>query len=297
MDWQAAIAQHNQLLSRYLWSDNALALAQRYRTALTQAGFSEATWPGEGKNLGPKNPLRFYRADTELTAFFVNLEPAGDGVRIFYGFGSTAFTRMKNNESALTEMGMDESDSTLRFLLPVGTETEEADAQEKIAAVYRQYRGTEKDALMGILKERRKAWLGRITAVLKPLGFKKKGNEWSKVLSSGHTLYFAADKGSYADGYNFDVRLQQPPGEIRAGDWCAFAIWEQEQDRAIDPFRHHRFDWQLDPPEELERVLDRFLSEYHQPLNTLDPEGLPKILRCSKTECPVPDCPMRRHQS
>ena len=78
--------------------------------------------------------------------------------------------------------------------------------------------------------------------VLKPLGFRKKGNEWNKVLPSGHTLYFAADKGSYSDGYNFDARLAQPPGEVRLRDWCAFAILDQEQDRAIDPFCHHGFD-------------------------------------------------------
>ena len=74
MDWQAAIDEHKKRLSRYIWTDGALALAAQYRTALTQAGFSEATWPAQGKNLSAKNPLRFYRPDTELTAFFVNLE-------------------------------------------------------------------------------------------------------------------------------------------------------------------------------------------------------------------------------
>lgn len=288
MDWTAAIAHHKALLARYVWTDTALALADRYRAALAAAGFSEATWPGECKNLSAKNPLRFYRQDTELTAFFINLEPAGDGVRIFYGFGST-----KRNENTLIEMGIDESDSVLRFLLPVRSDAEETAAAEQIAALCRQYHGTEKDALLGILKERRKAWLGRITAVLKPLGFRKKGNEWSKLLPSGHTLYFGADKGSYGDGYNFDIRLRQAPGEIRAGDWCAFAVWEQEEDRAIDPFCHHGFDWQLDPPEELDRILNRFLSEYYHPLETRNTEALLSILRCAKKDCPVEDCPLR----
>lgn len=297
MDWQAAIQEQKYYLSKYIWSERALALAERYRAALTEAGFSEASWPLEGKNLGPRNPLRFYRQDTALTAFFVNLEPAGDGMRIFYGFGSTAFTQMKSNQKALAEMGVNESDSTLRFFLPIRSDEEQTATAAQIAAVYRQYQGTEKDALLGILKELRKAWLARITAVLKPLCFRKKGNQWSKVLPSGHTLYFAADKGSYSDGYNFDVRLRQPPGEIRARDWCVFAILDQERSRAIDPFCHHGFDWQLDPPEELDRVLNWFLTEYYHPLDTMDPEGLHRVLRCSKKACPVPDCPLRQNQS
>ena len=293
MDWQAAIDEHRKRLSRYIWTDAALALAARYRTALTQAGFLEATWPAQGKNLSAKNPLRFYRPDTELTAFFVNLEPNGDGVRIFYGFASTAFARMKASENTLIEMGINESNSALRFMIPFCAEAMETDAAEQIAAVYEQYRGTEKDALLGVIKERRKAWIARIAVALKPLGFKKKGNEWNKVLPSGHTLYFAADKGSYSDGYNFDARLAQPPGEVRLRDWCAFAILDQEQDRAIDPFCHHGFDWQLDPPEELDRVLNWFLTKYYYPLENRDADALSRVLYCGKKECPVPDCPLR----
>ena len=178
-------------------------------------------------------------------------------------------------------------------MIPLCTEAMETDAAEQIAAVYGQYHGTDKDALLGIIKEHRKVWLARITAVLKPLGFRKKGNEWNKVLPSGHTLYFAADKGSYSDGYNFDVRLRQPPVEIRLRDWCAFAILDQEQDRAIDPFCHHRFDWQLDPPQELDRVLDWFLTKFYRPLETQDREALKNILYCGKKECPISNCPLR----
>ena len=113
------------------------------------------------------------------------------------------------------------------------------------------------------------------------------------MLPSGHTLYFAADKGSYSDGYNFDVRLSQPPGEIRLRDWCAFAILDQDQDRAIDPFCHHGFDWQLDPPEELDRVLNWFLTGYYYPLENRNTDALSRVLYCGKKECPVPGCPLR----
>lgn len=276
------------LLARYDWTDTAQSLARSYREELTRAGFSEATWPAEGKNLGPKNPLRFYRPDTELTAFFVNLEPAGEGIRIFYGFGSTAFARMKGSEKALLEMGLDESGNTLRFLCPASE-----DAAEQIAAVYDQYHGTEKDVLLALLKERRKAWIARITAVLKPLGFRKKGNEWSKVLPSGHILHFGAEKGSYSDGYNFDIRLKAGPCEVRPGDWCAFAVWELPKDRAIDPFCHHNFDWQLNTAEDLDMILARFLREYLTPLETQDTDALRTKLYCGRKECPVPDCPLR----
>ena len=84
-----------------------------------------------------------------------------------------------------------------------------------------------------------------------------------------------------------------PPVEIRLRDWCAFAILDQEQDRAIEPFCHHRFDWQLDPPQELDRVLDWFLTKFYRPLETQDREALKNILYCGKKECPISNCPLR----
>lgn len=293
MDLQAALQEHKYYLSKYIWTEPAQAMAERHRAALLDAGFSEARWPGEGKNLSAKNPLRFFRRDSELTAFFVNLEPAGDGLRVFCGFASIAFIRIKNNESALWDMGISEDRAALRFLVPIPTERSEAAAAEQIAAVFRSYQGTEKDALLSLSKELRKAWLDRITQRLKPLGFRKKGNEWRKVLPSGHTLYFAADKGSYSDGYNFDVRLQAPPAPPRPGDWCAFAIREQDRERAIDPFCHHRFDWQLEPPEELDRILDWFLTDFYQPLTAGPIEPLLPKLYCARKDCPAADCPLR----
>lgn len=294
MDLQKAIDEQKNYLNKYLWTEPARAMAEGYRASLLAAGFSEARWPGEGKNIGPKNPLRFFRRDTELTAFFVNLEPAGDGLRVFYGFASIAsFIRFKNNESALWDMGIDESKAALRFWVPIPSEEAEAAAAEQIAAVYKRYQGTEKDALLALSKELRKAWIDRITQRLKPLGFRKKGNEWRKVLPSGHTLYFGADKGSYSDGYNFDVRLQAPHEPPRPGDWCAFALREQDRERAIDPFCHHNFDWQLEKPEELDRILDWFETDFYQPL-TSGPMGplLPKLY-CAQKDCPAADCPLR----
>jgi len=291
---RAALQEHKYYLSKFLWTPSAQAMAERYRSSLLDAGFSEARWPGEGKNLSAKNPLRFFRRDSELTAFFVNLEPAGDGLRVFYGFASIAsFLRMKGNESALWDMGIDEGDAALRFLVPIPSAQAEAAAAEQIAAVYGRYRGTEKDALLALSKELRKAWLDRITQRLKPLGFRKRGNEWRRVLPSGHTLYFTADKGSYGDGYNFDVRLQAPPDPPGPGDWCAFALREQDRERAIDPFCHHGFDWQLDEPEELDRVLDWFLTEFYQPLTTGPMDPLLPKLHCARKDCPATDCPLR----
>lgn len=294
MDWQKAIEEQKYYLSKYVWTESALKTAERYRTSLLDAGFTEARWPGEGKNIGPRNPLRFFRRDTELTAFFVNLEPAGDGLRVFYGFASIAsYIRMKNNESALWDMGISEDNAALRFLIPIPSEEAEAAAAEQIAAVFHKYQGTEKDALLTLSKELRKAWLDRITQRLKPLGFRKKGNEWRKVLPSGHTLYFAADKGSYSDGYSFDVRLQAPPEPPRPKDWCAFAVRELDQERAIDPFCHHNFDWQLEAPEELDLMLDWFLTDYYRPLTSGPIEPLHPKLYCARKDCPATDCPLR----
>lgn len=274
----------------YIWSEASLALADRFRSRLLEAGFTESRWSREGRFADPRNQLRFFRQDTAQTAYFVNLEPAKHGLRISYGFDSTAFAQCKSEAEALLDMGLDEDDACLRWSVPIAAA--EDPAARQIADHFRQYHGTEKNDLLNIRKELRKAFLGKIHAVLKPLGFRKKGNEWRKVLPSGHTLYFLADKSSYSDCYDFPVTLQAPRWEVLPGDWCLFTVLNLPDLRLPNPFSR-KFNWQLNTDEDLREILDLFVKTYHDPLlsGPVDPP-IPKLL-CVQKSCPVAECPLR----
>ena len=276
----------------YQWSEPSLVLADIFRKKLEAAGFTETRWSKEDRFFDPRNHYQFFRQDTELTALFVNLEPSREGIVVRYGLDSTAFTRFKGDEESLLNWGIRSDDACLRWEVSVTT-AEDPAAAEQVAAHFRQYQGTEKDALLNIRKELRKAFLDRINGVLKPLGFRKKGAEWRKVLPTGHTLYFSADKGSYGDGYDFDMYLTAPPGEPDLRGWCLRVPLNLPQLRHPNPFIHHPYDWQVNTDEDLREILDNFLKTCFEPLLAGNIAALPHPLLCKEKPCPKEDCPLR----
>lgn len=278
----------------YAWSAQTLALAEELRKMLEAAGFTETRWSKEGKFFDPRNHYQFFRQDTELTALFVNLEPQPHrgGIMIRYGLDSTAFTRFKGDEESLLNWGLRADDACLRWEVSLTT-AEDPAAAAQVAAHFRQYQGTEKDALLNVRKELRKVFLNRITGVLKPLGFRKKGAEWRRLLPSGHTVCFSADKGSYGDGYDFDMFLTAPSGEPSPRHWCLRVPLNLPDLRHPNPFIHHPYDWQVNTDEDLREILDNFLKNCYEPLLTGNLAALPYPLHCQEQACPREDCPLR----
>lgn len=280
---------------RFTWTGHTRTLAEKYRPALHAAGFLFPRLPKVQLPMpNPRNQIRFFRQDTELTAFFINLEPCGEDLRIYYGCASTAYTRMKGDEESLLNWGFNESNPCLRFSAIIRSPEDEQLAARQIEDMIRRHSGTEKNALLAIIKEHRKAWLDRITQRLKPLGFRKKGNEWRKVLPSGHTIYFWAEKGSYADSYNFPVALSAPdPLVPQPHYYCLTTTIEPSDEMAPDPYCHHAFDWQANTTEDLMDIIDLFLREYYRPLTDGPIESIHPKLYCARKDCPATDCPLR----
>lgn len=236
-------------------------LAEAYRTQLLELGFLEAT----------ERPWYFFRVDTALTAFFVNLKVLDDHICVFYGFASTAFTRMAGCENSLNERGIWEEDNCLRFYGEIRTESEALSVLEDAGQRFRQYRGTEKEALLKLIQEKRKAFLHQIDLVMKPLGFRKKGNQWHKPLGEHIVLKFWADKSTYVDKYYFEVKIFSTASN--RGLWC---FTERLDKVSVDKFRvqgkvfdSEYFDWQLQSGEELASILDRAVTQYLLPLQSL----------------------------
>ncbi len=177
----------------------------------------------------------FFKPMTSLTAFIVNLRGQKNGIDIVYGYASTAFTRMAGDENALIDWGVDDKDITIREMVHIHTVSDEEPAKIRIQQMYERYQQTEKDALLILAKERRKAFIQQIAIRLKPLGFKKKANSWKYELTGEYYLMFNLQKSMYSDQYYFNIYIGKD-GTNHYGD-CFYT--------RLAPCRQSPADWQL----------------------------------------------------
>ena len=175
-----------------------------YKKELLDYGFKEAT----------SRPLHFYKELTEKTAFIVNLKAIPVGVGIVYGVASTAVLWTEGDWDYFRQQGRSDDDINLRFYSEINSQEDEARMGNAIADLYQTYLHRDKDELLADVKEKRKQFIQEITNVLKPLGFRKKGNQWRRKISDDIMLQFWADKSPYADLYYFEVGVYSmiPPG-------------------------------------------------------------------------------------
>ena len=149
----------------------------------------------------------FYKPTTALTAFIVNITGTEYYIEVTYGHASTAFTRMTGNENALVEWGVSDEEITIREKVIICDEADETIARKKIAELYAAYLHTPKDELLLFAKEKRKAFIQQIQEKLKPLGFKKKANTWTRSLTDTYYLMFNAQKSAFSDEYYFNLYI------------------------------------------------------------------------------------------
>ena len=178
------------------------AKMEQYRTELLAFGMSEPT-----KRQSSSWHWFFYKPMTALTAFIVNLQGNELSVEITYGYASTAFTRMAGCENALIEGGVSNEDITVREKVIICDKADETTAKSKIAEMYIAHHHTQKDDLLLVAKEKRKAFTQQIHARLKPLGFRKKANTWTYALTDTYYLTFNAQKSSFSDEYYFNLYI------------------------------------------------------------------------------------------
>ena len=231
---------------------------ESYRTKLLDAGFSEASM----------NLYRFWKMTTEKTAFIVNLKELPDGVGAVYGFYSTATLWDERSWEFYRKGGTSDNDCNLRYYREIYSESDEVQIQAEIQTLYNEHHETDKDTLLKIVKERRKAFLSQITEVLKPRGFKKKGNEWRKQLSDDHIMYFLAEKSSYSDTYEFMVAICHKNKVSPNGYYCFQKIYDGPKTGVLDSVysASHSFDWELQKAEDLHDILNEVVVKYLEPI-------------------------------
>ena len=178
------------------------AKMEQYRKDLLSFDMSEPTkWQSSSWH------WLFYKPMTELTAFVVNLQGNESYVEVTYGYASTAFTRMAGDENALRERGVLDEHITIREKVIICDEADESTAKSKIAEMYAAYLDTPKDDLLLFAKKKRKTFIQQIQTKLKPLGFKKKANTWTRSLTDIYYLMFNAQKSAFSDEYYFNLYI------------------------------------------------------------------------------------------
>ena len=224
---------------------------------------------------------RFYKPTTPLTAFIVNLTVQESAIEIVYGYASTAFTRMAGDENTLIENGVCDEEINLREKVIIYNDTDEETANAKIKAMYAQYLHTEKDELIKLTKEKRKQFINQIATKLKPLGFKKKANSWTKPLDANYYVMFNVQKSDFSDEYYFNIYIGKN-GTSCYGDCCY---------TRISPNEEYPTDWQTISHEAFESFMEdtavaTLQDIINTPLKALGKrENVWHCCTCSRKEC------------
>lgn len=254
---------------------NITEKTEQYKNQLSAFGMLQpASWESSSH-------YRFYKATTPLTAFILNLTVNESAVEIVYGYASTAFTKMTGDENELIENGVCNENINLREKVIICNEADEETAKAKIGVMYVQYLHTEKDELIKLADEKRKQFIKQIATMLKPLGFKKKANSWTKSLDTDYYVMFNAQEAGFSDEYYFNIYIGKN-GTNCYGD-CFYT--------RIAPDGEYPTDWQTISKERFNDFLENtavpFLQDIiNTPLKELGKrEDIWRGCECSRNEC------------
>ena len=214
-----------------------------YRAQLFSKGFSEAK----------QKTGHFFRQATEKTAFVVNFEEDDENyISVLYGFTSTAC--LAGNEEWFVNHGAYIDDCQVRNILYVWDDDSEFDAKKRISDFYEQYKNYSKDEILYVKKEKQKLFLDHFARALKPLGFKKKGTKWTKLLENQRALTFYAQKSSFSDEYYFNVTVHN-----------ASDLYEIHSYERVVMYGSAIYNWQLMTEEQIDNLIQHALKNNIEP--------------------------------
>lgn len=222
-------------------SNTIRAKMEQYRENLLAFGMQEPS-----KRKSSVWHWLFYKPITEQTAFVVNFKGTDSCIEVAYGYATTAFTKLAGAENDLNEWGVSDEHITIREKCVICNENDEKNAKHRIGDMYTRYFQTQKDDLLTSLKEKRKEFIQQIAQKLKPYGFKKKANTWSRFLDSEYYLMFNVQKSNFSDEYFFNIYIGKN-GTNHYGD-CYYT--------RIAPKDMYPMDWQTVSKSEFACFLD-----------------------------------------
>ena len=249
-------------------TNNIKAKTRAFKAILLENGFKEAEFYVENRLW----KWKYYKQTAEDVAFIVNLEPYDDYIEIYYGYASTAFTKMVGCSDSLKEHGVDSDDITVRSMFKYTYGDSESLCCSTIKSFHYQYLNLSKDDLLQLAKERKKDFLCSINLKLKPLGFKKKDNAWSIYLNQQYYLSFCVEKARFCDCYRFEYVINSIENETPFIPCYMNHIGYEYKSQRYD------YNWQCYSNVELNNFLKFIIEEILLPIINTDESSLKDLV-------------------
>ncbi len=193
-------------------------------------------------------------------AWVLNLRRKFDGLLVEAGFAFPANTPV--DQTLFAERGCTDTDIRLRRCRLVRTPEELQAVLAEAGALRQAWFDRSRDEVKKEIAARQKAFAARITAQLKPLGFRKKALHWTFARPDGWHVDFGAQKSQYTDAFYFNLLLTEPDKH----PWYMGVIDERPLGNLLD--------WQTIPGEDFDDLLRavvqrRILPLMHDPVGQL----------------------------
>lgn len=198
-------------------------------------------------------------------AWVMNLRRRFDGLLVEAGFSFPADT--PEDWELLARTGCTDTDIRLRIARLVNTPEALQAVLGEAEALRAAWYGASRDEVKKEIAARQKAFAGRITAQLKPLGFRKKALHWTFTRSDGWHVDWCAQKSAWTDAFYFNLLLTEPDRH----PWYMGVIDERPLGNLLD--------WQTMPAGDFDDLLRavvqrRILPLIREPIDTLThPKG------------------------
>ncbi len=219
----------------------------------------------------------FFKEISDYTAFAINIHDLGTHLSVICGLCSTKDVEEGTIVAHFKQLGADTDSINLRYVYHIYNDSDVEKIGREIKSIYDRCRDISKNELLETVRELRKNFFNQIHPLFKPLGFNKKGSKWYKLLSPDLQLVFHAQKERFGEKYYFYYYIE-PTNKENCNYYYAADIGD----------RSKKFDWQLDPIEEiLNYITNEILTEIKviidTPLDNL--KKLPYFSNCWLT-CP-----------
>lgn len=185
-------------------------------------------------------------------AWVLNLHRKFDGLLVEAGFAFPANT--PEDRALFAERGCTDTDIRLRLRRLVHTPEELQAVLAEAEALRQAWFARSRDEVKKEIAARQKAFAARITAQLKPLGFRKKALHWTYARSDGWHVDFGAQKSQYTDAFYFNLLLTEPDQH----PWYMGVIDERPLGNLLD--------WQTMPSEDFDDLLRAVVQRRILPL-------------------------------
>ena len=216
---------------------------------------------------------RFWDKTPNGFAYVLNLLPQEDELLIEAGF------LFPTEWDFTASIGVRDMSIRLRVIRRVRTEEALHAAMAEVEALRNAWFNATREELKAHIAALQKAFLQRITAQLKPLGFRKKAANWTFQRGDGYEVVWNAQKSLYSDGYYFNLYLHR--------------VGMRELYGCIDTRpMGELLDWQTIPGEAFDARLRTIIEQHIRPLMTLplseiaqNPTRFGKPALCTPRRC------------